>query len=519
MRNSIYSISLDEALEAVGGHHTYQLLVMSVGGVLGTAVGGTLKAEEWRRGKNYWEDIGEGNMRDVDSIPVLYLSAVAGILLFGLLVNCLGRKKSLLMGCFALTVSTASISASVTSAFLYFALPICGCALSGVSLTVLLTMVETTNAHYRASSSAVFLSFLLAGYSGMGLVGLCLQQWRLLWMICAVVWICGFAFVGKLLETPCYLACVRGKYGQARSILQEIAEINGKPPFLDMLEGEKVIGYREFSQEIPEAQVSNPDSPKLAFAPITTGITSVSQAETTHQSRYFYWHLVWLRSLRRPFLSCTVIWTCLFFTNCSLVQSNEGMLEYGGALGAIPVLWMLFLLAQRVGRIPTILVAFIMTGLSCLLGSTLIAYPCHSALICRVNRVFSTAALYIGFLGAESAQCILLLYTIELFPSAIRSVSLAGLWACCGVIGSILPLLLVYVQLSPVLSSGLSLLFLSPWLYFMKDTVEEDQSDYIQEEQEEMEKPADLSQIEVRTLPTLGPRPNPFPFQPFKEEE
>jgi len=517
MRNSIYSITLDEALEAVGGHHAYQLRVMGVGGVLGAAVGVTLKAEELRRGKGYLEEFGEGNMRDLDS--VLFLGAAIGALLFGLLVNCLGRKKSLLTGCFAMTVSTAATSASVSSALLYLTLPICSCAISGVSLTAVLAMVETSNAHFRVCSPAVFLSTVLTGYSGLGLLAVFLPKWRLMWVICAVVWVCAYLLAEQLLESPCYLAVVRGKYGQARSILQQIAEINQKSKFSDMLEGEKVIGYLEFSQKSDTKKESNPESPRLSFAPITKGITSVSQAENTHISRYFYWHLVWLRSLRRPYLSCTVLWTCLFFASSSLVGVNKEALEYGGALGVVVGLWLLLLLSQRVGRIPALLVAFVVTGLSCLLGSLLLANPCHSTSICNVNKVFSTAVFYTGFIGAGSAQCVLLLYTIELFPSAVRSLSLAAVWACCGVLGSACPVV-QYVQFSPVLVSGLSLLFLSPLLCFMKETVGEDQCDYIQEEKEDMKNPADLSQIEVHTLPTSGPTStNPFSFQPFNEEE
>jgi MFS family permease len=472
-----------------------------------------------------YEGFGDGNAKEVKSaFGLILLGILIGALLFGLLLDYFGRKRCLFLSCFSLTVSTTVLSASVSNSFLYIALPLCGCALSGVCLSALLAMVEVTTGHYRVSSPAVLLSAVVSSYSGLGLVTTFAQQWRLLWMIAAVIWVCGYALAGNVLESPRYLAVVRGKYGQAREVLQKIAEINHNPAFVDMFEGEKVIGYIEGSQKSPNKLPPSPESPRFSFSPITTGITSVSQAETIHIQRYFYWHLFYFRSLRSPFLSCLSLCTCLFLSQFSIISENQEIFNYGQALGIVLSLWLLLLLSQRIGRTYSLLVAVGVAGVCCLFGIVLTANTCQSTRICSINKVFATVVFSTGLASITSAHCILLIYTIELFPSAIRILCLAAVLACYGALALVYPFfqgLLAHTRIRPVLISCFSLLLAAAILCFLKDTLGEDTTDYLLEEQEEMGKPADLSQIEVRTLPTLSsPKPtNPFAFQPFNEEE
>lgn len=522
MRNSIYSVTLDEALEAVGSHHRYQQWVVGVGGAVGVGVGVTLRAVDYigKREVEY-EGFGDGYVQEVKSpLGLVLMGILIGALLFGLLLDYFGRRKCLFLSCFSLTVSTTVLSASVSESFLYIALPLCGCGVSGVLLSALLAMIEVTTGLYRVHSPAVLLSTVVVSYSGLGLVSTFVQQWRLLWMISAGIWVCGYALVGNVLESPRYLAVVRGKYGQARETLQEIAEINHKPAFLDMLEGEKVIGYVEGSQKPPTKLPSTPEAPRFSFSPITTGITSVSQAESTHIQRYFYWHLLYFRSLRSHFLSSLSLCICLSLSELSLMSANQEVLGYGQGLETVLSLWLLFFLSQHIGRTYTILVAVVVAGVCCLFATVLTANTCQSTRVCSVNKVFTAVVLSTGLACVTSAYCVLLIYVIELFPSAIRSLCLAVILACYSTLALVFP----YFQgllVHPILISCISLLFAAVILCFLKDTLGEDRGDYLVEEQEEMGKPADLSQIEVRTLPTItSPKPtNPFAFQPFNEEE
>ena len=528
MRNSLYSVTLDEALEVVGGHHPYQLQLITQATLFSAAIGITLKSVDFMTSKEAeMNSFGKGNEGEFGPVKELFsLGITLGAVLFGVLVDLIGRRKSLQIAVFLAMISTAVTSASLSSAFLYLSTPLCGFTTAGVFLSTLLSMVEVTDSHYRLRSPAVAVTAIIISYSGLSLLAVFLLQWRTLWMIAAVSWACCLPLTQNVLESPRYLAVIIGKYSQTRAILQEITTINHKSRFTGMLEGEKVIGYQEPSaQDAPENTVSNPDtSNKLAFAPITAGIVSVSQAENTHIKRYFYWHLVLLASLRGNFVGCAVVWMCLSFAECSLVKENERIIEYGGAAGATIGIWLLLLLAQRLGRLHTLLITFIFTGISSLTGLILANHVCSSLITCTLNAIISSSALFVALTGAISAQCILLLYTTERFPSAIRSLILAfymALWAAISFICPLFQSVLKKFELSPVLLSGLTLLCVCPLLCLLEETLGEEQSDYLQEEQEEMKKPADLSQIDVRNNSPLGTperHGNPFSFEPINEE-
>lgn len=528
MRNSLYSVTFDEALEAVGGQGRYQFQLLVLATAFSSAISATLKgldfmmSDEARK-----EGFGEGNSWEFEPVRNLFFLGMAfGSLLFGLLVDLIGRRKCLQIAVFLAMVSTAIISASLNTLTILLMAPLSGCSVIGSLVSMLLAVVEVTDSRYRLRSCTVVIRVIVTGYSVLGLVGVFLLKWRVLWMIAAVCWACCLPLTQYLLESPRYLAVVRGKYSQARVVLQQIAAINKKPAFNGMLEGEKVIGYQEPSaHEVPDSTVSNPEmSHKLAFSPITTGIVSVSQGETTHIKRYCYWDLALLGSLRGQCAGCGVLWVCLCCAQCSLVQENEILLQYGAAMVVIVGCWLLLLLAQRIGRLHTLLLAFIFTGISALTGLILANSACHSPLICKLHTVFSASASFAALIGAISAQFIFLLYTIEWFPSAIRSLILATtltLWASINSLFPLIQSLLVHFELNSVLLSSLALLCACPLLCLLKETLGEDLSDYVQEEQEEMKKPADLSQIEVRnpspsgTPQRLG---NPFSFEPINEE-
>jgi len=528
MRNSLYSVAFDEALEAVGGHDRYQFQLLLLALVFSSAIGATLQSLDFMTlDEAQKEGFGEGNPWEFEPVKDLFFLGMAcGALLFGVLVDLMGRRKCLQITVFLAMVSSAVISASLDSILLFLFAPLSGCSVAGSLLSMVLAVVEVTDSLYRLRTFAVVIRAVVVSYSVLGLVGLLLLKWRVLWMVAALFWACCLPLTQYLLESPRYLAVVIGKYSQARVVLQEIAAINQKPAFNGMLEGEKVIGYQEPSaQEVPDSTVSNPDvSRKLAFSPITTGIVSVSQGETTHVKRYFYWDLAVLGSVRAHCGGCGVLWVCLTCAQCSLVQGNERLLEYGAAVGVVVGCWGLLLLAQRIGRVHTMLLAFIFTGISALTGLILTNSACHSPLICKLHTVFSISASFAALIGAFSAQCIFLLYTIERFPSAIRSLILATALALWAAINSLFPFvqsLLVNFGLNAVLLSSLVLLCACPLLCLLRETLGEDLSDYVQEEQEEMKKPADLSQIEVRNPSPLGTpqrQGNPFSFEPINEE-
>jgi MFS family permease len=105
MRNSIYSVTLDEALEVVGGHHRYQQRVVGVGGAVGVGVGVTLRAVDYMgKGGVEYEGFGDGNAKEVKSaFGLILLGILIGALLFGLLLDYFGRKRCLFLSCFSLS--------------------------------------------------------------------------------------------------------------------------------------------------------------------------------------------------------------------------------------------------------------------------------------------------------------------------------------------------------------------------------------------------------------------------------
>ena len=520
MRNSIYAVTVDEALETVGGEHDYQLQVVTVGAVVTVAVGGTLRAVEYM---NSDQTLAERFVEETEGTigPVIwpfFLGLTLGSIFFGIFVDLIGRRKSLQVTCFGMLLGSTTASASLNNYFLYVSVPLCGFCLAGVFLSMLLTVVEVTLGKYRVRSPVILLSAVLAGYSASSFLSLFLPKWRLQWLLCAAMWACCQPLIQSLLESPRYLAAIRGKYGQARLILQHISEINRKSRFNDMLEGEKVIGYQEPSG--PDNLSSSPDvSSKFAFAPITAGITGVSQAELTHMKRYFYWHLLALNSVRGNFVGIWVMWVSVGFVQYTTVQGSERVLEYGGGVGVGVCLWLSLLVAQRLGRLQTLLITFITTSFTSIISSLLLSFTCQTPTICHLTAVLSYSITFISLAGIESAVCILLIYTLELFPSAVRSPCLSVYMTTCGLICLLFPFLtpsLQSIHFKPELLSGLVLLCMSPIICIFTDTLGEDQSDYVQEEQEEMKKPVDLSQVDIQRSPQ--PPGNPFPFEPINEE-
>ena len=537
MRNSIYSITLEEALAAVGGHHKYQKRVAASCCVLYFALGVTVRSLFLLATPSSEDPPGQlpassdtpsdwvASYPHLSLIPSLYFLGVAtGSIVFSSLADVLGRRLTLTASCYIALLSAAVFSSSVSPTYGCVSIPVCGLACAGVMIAGYLSLVEVTDEEMRTRGPGVLLGAGLVGYAIAGVVAFLSPNWRLLWMIAGLSWTGCLPAIPAILESPRYFAAVRGKYGQARIVLQRICDINRTPKFNDTLEGEKVIGYHDpaLSHETPESMSSSPDaSGKLGFVPITTGITSVSQTETTHVKTYCHWHLLLLDSIRGNFVCCFVLWLCLNFSIASLCASSGQVGNLGGVLCAAGALWFAVTLAEKIGRLHTILVGFVVSCIFCVLSTIFSAFSCKSDVSCRVNVVLAIVTFYGAWALSQAGVFSLLLYVSELFPTAIHSLTLGAFFAASGLLFAVFPYVggvFEAAAINAVLVSGLLLLCLCPLLCLMKETLGEERNDYVQEEKEEMKKPAELSQIEIRNV-SNSPKAtaSPFQFSPINE--
>ena len=559
MRNSIYSITLNEALAAVGGHGKYQqrslalcsLLCFSAGASAGSLsfllqkpllvcasdpCSQVCDSPQVNPASAYtpaveWGLICEREyLRDI--LGVLYLlGAAVGAMLLSSLEGCFGRRK---VGCIAAFVGV--LAGLMTSGSPYFELllataPWKGAADASLITVAALLVLETTEGEYRNWYLAGLFAAGSTGYLVVCLGGVVLTHWRSVALISTIAYCCCLPLTSLLHESPRYLSAIKGKYLQARSVLQLIAAANQKPPFNDMLEGEKVIGYQQESEENHLSNSSTRDATgKLVFVPITKGIVSVSQRETRSVTRYRFWHLLSLASCRGLFVVGLVTWASLALSYSSLWAvpgDTITAVALGMWAGDLVVLLLTAYLVRHVGRLGLSIAYLAIGGLSAILTVAFLAPNCHPQGLCDVERVIEILLLHSARVITKAEAYLLALYTLESFPTNIRFLAVgqyistsALIWLICPLIADVLRA----GQVSILLLCGVGQLICSIISCLLSDVDIEELQDFVEEEKSEMSKPAELSQIEIhpssaeetsRRLKSTEPQP----FQPIPEEE
>ena len=544
MRNSIYSITLDEALTAVGGHHKYQSRVLAVGAAVCAAVGASASSIVFLLQPAISEFDGKctacaawdwQTSYSLTALSVLYLlgAAFSTLLLSGL-ESCFGRRKTLLISAYVGLLAGLMACGTPFLWILFVAMPLKGAADAAGVIVSVLGMVEVSDGDFRSWYVAGLAAAAYCGYALTYTVSLVVPEWRVVCLLPTVLWCACIPLTSMILESPRYMAAIRGKYLLARSVLHDISQVNKKAPFNDMLEGEKVIGYQENDKEHEEGHLSNSSTRdatgKLVFVPITKGIVSVSQGETHHMKRFYHWHLAALSSTRGVFVVSLMTWLSVALTLRSLwtVPGDDiPVVAYLMWLGDLLVLALSSYLANHMGRLGMNITYLAVVGLSAILTIAFISPTCHPEGLCLLERVVEVILLHTARVVMKVEVFILGLYTMESFPTVIRFLAVGLLASLSTVLWLVTPLLTLLLQtgnVSILLLCGVASLVCSIISCLLTDTDLEELLDYVEEEKKEMNKPAELSQIEIhpssaedtsRRLKSGGQ----VPFQVIAEEQ
>jgi len=508
MRNSIYSVSLDEALLAVGDHHRYQaaLIVLSSGfafsfGCTFSALRLCSETPVAGRNQSHWpcEDTG-GTWQ----FPGLYV--VAGVLGLTLLAGfeaCIGRRKALT------AISVLGLISGFGSVFapgrvLFQAvLPFKGLAdVCGLVISTLY-VVETTAAQYRNWFISVI---ALAVY----LASICTQfywyfnpNYRLIQLISGLFYLFQLFFTMKLIESPRYLGAILGKYSKARNSLLQISIFNHKPAFQDMLEGEKVIGLQEIPEVSPNmnSNSSTKDSPgKLVYLRITKDVISVSQGDILHAKRFNYWDLLQWKAGRCVLFTTIMVWTGVILLNSALNDSEkEEKLQYCLLQWGADCLFLLLTACHinYTGRLGSSIVYLTLAGLGAGLYHLLTVFHCSGSGLCAFLQVGEVVLVHVSRLFAKAEVYVLAVYSLEIVPTVLRFLAISVFLSLSALLWLTSLLFAASLGSTTLPISASLVLFVSLLSCFLPDTTLEELPDYLPEDLEEMQKPTELSQIEV----------------------
>jgi hypothetical protein len=512
---------LDEALAAVGGHNRYQVAITALASCFALSFGCTFSAlwllitdharicAETNAGERYEERdwLWNSPCEDIDVLwrfPGLYVSGgVIGLVLFACSEAIIGRRRALtVISAIGLVASLGGGIAPRIWLFQAF-LPIKGLAdICGLVISTLY-VTELVDTQYRnwflsVIALAVYLSCICTNLSWN-----VLSNYRLIMLISGLLYGFQVLFVRKLIESPRYQAAILGKYSQARSSLLSISSFNRMPAFNYMLEGEKVIGL----QEEPEAPVninsksSTLDSPgKLVYLRITKDVVSVSQGDILHMKRFTYWDLVKLKPYRRLFFTNLLVWMSLLLLFATLSeQESYEKLRFRIFQWCADCLFLLLTAGHLnyTGRLGSSIVYLTAGSLSAVLYHGLRMFHSSASGLGSFLNVMEVVLIHAARLFAKGEIYILVVYSLEIVPTVLRFLAFSLFLSVSALLW--LMILIFASNMSSILisASAIAVFFTCILSCFLPDTSQEDLPDYLPEDLEEMQKPTELSQIEV----------------------
>jgi MFS family permease len=530
MRNSLYSVSLEDALQTVGGHGKYQkhllitvssvwlvqaMFMMNLPYMLSTP---TLICEQENccHGKfeiskdsiqnlaNEWE-LACGKEYKSTLISLAYFIGFGiGTYFISYLANRYGRKvitiSSLVITSVNLFISAASPSPEF---FMVFSL-ISGVFVGGTSITAFIYIHECVDGDYRNIYAGVVFAAWGLGMMIMSLINIGISEWRVHMIIIGMLNLIIALPLMKFYESPRFLASNQGKYSKARYILNLIASYNKKQPFAEMLEGEKVIGYQEPNTN-PVSE-STTTSPKYSFVPISNGIISVAESESTDIKRYSCCDIIKLKSIRRVVIVISLLWFILSFSYYGVVFSIPNYIGNPHLNGMIIALAetlsyivMAFIL-NKIGRVLGLIINFGVSGVCCLMALAFIHSSCSNDIVCKANSIVQLTLLSLARFSIASVRLISYIYAVEYFPTSVRSL-VFGLLGLISLLGSICcPLLILLssiIKIHPLFFIGLLLVTASFFSCLLTETLGKNMEDYVDEEKEEMKNPGPIKSIDM----------------------
>jgi len=537
MRNSIYSVTVEEALTSVRGTGFYQRLVAAIC-TAGWVVQGfatssfllslyrpQLDCDSSDCCETDYQVSTQGAAKDWDlvcdtegvlkNLNVLFLVSLgAGGLLCLFVSHYKGRKGLSFIGALVagtgMMISAGSPSVGIFGASLVFT----AVALAGATLGTYLLMIESLTHYNRALFSCVIFAGWNVG-AVLSSISFGLLEWREALVLGGLLeWLWIPVVLLKVFEPPRSLAVFRGKYSEARSIINLIARINQTGPFTEMLEGEKVIGYQEPVAQVDEEKSQSTQSTrKYSFIAISNGIVSVTEAELKNLRRLNILHLFSLSSVRKRTLLLLVVFATLEFSDSifgqyPIISEKKYLNELVLLVFEVVGYSISTLLLQSSGRVLGLIMNLSMAGAASMLAVAFDSSECATDATCRIQVSVFTTLLILGRLGVRSGKLVSLLLGTEMLPTSIRSLGLGLIWAAGKTlaIGGVF-----YLQKEAVILSGGFLMTSAFLACGLPETLGSPMEDFVDEEQEEMKNPVDVSHVE---MPSASPK-----FEKLNEEE
>lgn len=537
MRNSLYSVTLDEALTTVGGHGRYQIhLLIIISGIwMSQALfmmnlpyllsnpnlncidqecceeGFKIPEDSVSNAANEWK-LFCGKEYKTTLISLAYFIGLGiGTYIISYLANRFGRKIMTITGLILTSVTLFVCAASPSAEFFMVFSLISGIFVGGTTMTSFIYVHEIVDGEYRNVFAGIIFAAWGFGMMLMSLVNWIITQWRIHMIIIGTANILWVPFLFRFYESPRFLASNQGKYSKARYIINCIAQYNQKQPFTEMLEGEKVIGYQETNPRTVASE-STSTSSKYSFVPISNGIVSVTESESTVIKRYSCFDLIKLNSLRKVFLVMSFLWFILSFSYYGVVFSIPhyiGNQQLNGTIMAlaetISCISMAFVL-NKIGRQLGFVINFGTAGVCCLMALAFINSTSTNGLIQSANHVIQLILLSLARFSIAAVRLISYIYAVECFPTSVRSL-VFGVLGLMSLIGSICcPLIIMLgniIKIHPLFFIGLLLITGSFFSCLLTETLGKNMEDYVEEEKEEMRNPESSGSIELPQAATL----------------
>jgi hypothetical protein len=271
MRNSLYSLPLEEALQQVGAYGRYQNMVCFVtlcvtlfGGAFAVSVPIMLAKPELKCSEEecscdspYTLESINGNNFALEMqlvctqeplIPIISALFIGGCIFGAVVYSCvaswIGRRVLLTWTVHLFEVGLFIGVFCPSAVFMGGLVFVLGALMTCMVLGAFCIAVEVLTLHLRIW----FCTAVLSGCSGGGVVfsviAIVLSNWRHQLAALAVLGLFVSLLVLLLDESPRCLAA-SGKYLRARKVLQKIARTNSKPEFNDTLQGETVLCHQD----------------------------------------------------------------------------------------------------------------------------------------------------------------------------------------------------------------------------------------------------------------------------------
>lgn len=378
--------------------------------------------------------------------PTFMLGVLIGALVFGDIADRVGRVKIMMLTSlcqFGLGVAVAFSSNYYVFVVLRFLLAMVS---SGYLVVVFVYVTEFTGIKVRTWTSMHVHAAFAVGIMVVALTGYYVRVWWIYQIILSTCTAPFLLFCWKFPETPFYLLA-KGRYSEAQSLLDTIAQVNG-------------IECRLKAEELMEPEEKN----GTAQLP--------KEAESAAQNQKKLSILDLFGSWRMAGRTCTV-WAIWFIGSLGYYVFSLGSVSLGGnqyvnlflvGLVELPSYLIGCFAMDRIGRKKTCAPALLLGSVACLL---IIVVPDNI-------QTLTIALSMIGKFSIAIAFGLIYLYTCELYPTIIRSLAVGSGSMMCRV-GSVVAPFCVYLadvwQYLPQLIVGILAFVIGVLTFLLPETL------------------------------------------------